>query len=138
MKKKSINSTLSSECITDGIHVEAKSFFLEEKSDIVNNQYIYGYQISITNNKKIDVQLLSRYWLIINSDGERKEVEGEGVVGEKPIIKPNETYSYNSFCPLDTNFGTMEGYYIFKICDSDENRTIKIPRFYLATNSNSI
>ena len=130
-------SKITSECVTNSIRIKASPYFIENQSNIQNNQYLYGYDISITNEGTTEVQLLSRYWLIINIDGKRQEVKGPGVVGHTPILKPGDVYSYTSFCPLDSNFGTMEGYYTMKNRDNGETFKATIGRFYLTTNNSN-
>ncbi|CAF3794250.1 unnamed protein product [Rotaria sp. Silwood1] len=78
------------------------------------------------------LQLLSRYWLIINADGDENEVKGEGVVGQFPYLKPGQNFEYSSFTPLDTEWGTMEGHYIFEK-DNGEKVEAQIGRFYLTS-----
>ena len=80
-----------------------------------SNMYVFSYTVNITNNSPSTVQLMSRYWLITNGDGEKIEVQGDGVVGEQPIIAPQETFSYTSASMLKTAVGTMEGFYAFVI-----------------------
>lgn len=123
-----------SECITEGIRIRAVAGYLPEESHPEKNQYMYGYRIQMTNLSEHTVELRFRFWKIINSDGKKTEVRGPGVVGEFPRLKPGESFEYASFCPLDTDFGTMEGYYTF-YRDDGQILEVKIPRFYLATNS---
>ena len=100
-----------SESITSGIRIQAKSLYLQEHSDPQNKQWFFAYTININNESEGAVQLLSRHWIITDSNGEVLEVRGEGVVGEQPVIPPGRNYQYTSFCPLDTSFGTMHGTY---------------------------
>lgn len=94
--------------------------------------FVFSYTVNITNNSEKNVKLLSRCWLITNGDGEEIEVKGEGVVGEQPLIEPNQTYSYTSASMIKTEVGTMQGYYKFE--DMLEQDTFKapIPVFSLA------
>ncbi|MFT6267684.1 MAG: ApaG protein [Alphaproteobacteria bacterium] len=93
--------------------------------------YVFSYTVNITNTGSEAVKLLSRYWLITNGDGEKVEVEGDGVIGEQPVIAPNQTYSYTSASMLKTEVGTMEGFYNFEAADQD-NFKAPIPVFSLA------
>ena len=93
--------------------------------------FVFSYTVTISNNLTQPAQLLSRYWLITNGDGERVEVEGEGVVGEQPIIQPNESYEYTSASMIKTAVGTMEGYYDFELADGQTYRE-SIPVFNLS------
>jgi len=117
------------------IEVKAASVYLDDYSVPANNNFLFCYKIEIHNQSPVEVQLLNRYWLIIDSDSDRSEVSGEGVVGKKPIIAPGETHLYFSFSNLKTNFGTMEGNYGF--IDKEGNSfNVTIPRFYLSINLN--
>ena len=112
------------------IKISAQSSYVPKLSNKKDSLYYFIYTISIKNSGENKVKLLSRYWNISNGLGELKKVEGEGVVGEKPVIHPGEIFKYNSYCPLDTEFGSMDGYYIMK----DEKNNIfkvKIPKFLL-------
>ncbi len=94
--------------------------------------FVFSYTVSITNNSSQDAQLLNRYWLITNGDGEKVEVKGPGVIGEQPIIKPNESFEYTSASMLKTEVGTMEGYYEFELPNGELYRE-PIPVFSLST-----
>lgn len=96
---------------------------------------MFSYKISITNESDQQVQLLNRHWIIIDSNDKRTEVRGEGIIGKQPILKPGESHEYFSFSNMETNFGTMEGFYTMLDENGDEFE-ITIPRFYLATNLN--
>ena len=99
------------------IKVEIKSEFLPKLSDNSESLFFFTYNVIISNNSLKDVQLISRHWNIEDSLGRKKIVDGEGVIGEKPIIKPGESFEYNSFCPLNSDFGFMNGFYTMR----DEN-----------------
>jgi ApaG protein len=94
--------------------------------------FVFSYTVSIKNNSSQNAQLLNRYWLITNGDGEKVEVKGPGVIGEQPIIKPNESFEYTSASMLKTEVGTMEGYYEFELPNGDLHRE-PIPVFSLST-----
>lgn len=93
----------------------------QSKQDHSNapRMYVFSYTVNITNTSSEAVKLLSRYWLITNGNGEKVEVEGDGVIGEQPVIAPNQTYSYTSASMLKTEVGTMEGFYNFQASDKD-------------------
>ena len=99
---------------TRSIRITVKPFFLDEQSSPENDHYVFAYQVKIENQGEEIVQHRNRYWKITDGFGHQQEVRGEGVVGEQPIIKHGETYRYNSFCPLPTEFGKMSGYYKMK------------------------
>jgi len=93
--------------------------------------FVFSYTVNITNTSDRAVKLLSRYWLITNGDGEKVEVRGEGVIGEQPLIQPNQTYSYTSASMLKTEVGTMQGFYRFERDNLSEFEA-PIPVFSLA------
>ncbi|GLR72698.1 protein ApaG [Agaribacter marinus] len=114
------------------ISVAVKSKFIGKQDQGNKEQvFVFSYTVSITNNSEQDMTLKSRYWLITNGDGEKVEVQGEGVVGEQPTIKPKDTFSYSSASMLKTKVGTMEGFYDFSLPDNSEYRAT-IPVFSLA------
>ena len=96
---------------TNGIRIEVVSRFLPERSSPRQRQYLFAYQVTISNVGEEVAQLLSRKWIIANADGEVQKVEGDGVVGEQPVLEPGMRFEYTSFCPLNTAFGTMHGTY---------------------------
>jgi len=121
-----------SEATTKGVKVQVTSRFLEERSNPQTNRFIFAYTVKITNTETVPVQLLSRKWIIKDADGDVETVEGPGVVGEKPVLQPGQSFEYTSFCPLETPFGTMEGHY--NMVASDGSRfEAKIAPFGLAT-----
>jgi ApaG protein len=119
-----------SEAMTEGIRVGAAAFYLPQESDPHQARYAFGYTIVIANEGDAPAQLLSRHWVIIDADGEREEVRGPGVVGETPRLEPGQAFKYQSFCPLRTAWGTMEGSYTMRRDDGSEFEA-KIGRFYL-------
>lgn len=122
-------SPSSSVAITRGIRVEAHPVYMNEQSAADGSEHVFGYRMVITNQSDQVVQLLGRHWAIIDADGHRRDVEGEGVVGQQPILEPGESFEYASFCPLPTPWGTMEGSYALH-GESGEFR-VRIERFYL-------
>jgi ApaG protein len=102
---------------TQGITIEVWPRFDRSTQRGEKIQFIYSYNIEIHNRGKDVVQLISRHWIIQDGLGNREEVVGEGVVGEKPILGPGESFEYFSFCPLETPSGSMKGTYTFKSSD---------------------
>jgi ApaG protein len=102
-------------------------------SQLVDNEkhYVFSYVISIANNSKNPVKLLSRYWLITDGDNKTSTVSGEGVVGKQPMIMPEQTYTYTSGCILKTPVGTMQGHYLI-LNNKTQLQQIEIPVFGLA------
>ena len=121
-----------SDMTTEGVRVGATAYFLPEESDPDARRYVFGYTIVIVNTSKVPVQLLTRHWVIIDGAGRREEVRGEGVVGQQPRLEPGQAFKYQSFCPLKTPWGTMEGTYQMR---RDDGTTFdaKVGRFYLHT-----
>ena len=116
--------------VTEGIRVGASAFYLAQESDPDEDRYAFGYTIVISNEGDTPAQLLRRHWVIIDANGHREEVRGPGVVGETPRLEPGQAFKYQSFCPLRTPWGTMEGEYLMR---RDDGATFeaKIGRFYL-------
>jgi len=101
----------TSEAVTEGVRVSVECRYEEEHSVPEDDHYLFSYQVRIANEGDRTVQLISRRWVVTDGDGEQQVVEGPGVVGEQPVLEPGEAYEYNSFCPLTTPVGTMEGSY---------------------------
>ena len=118
------------EATTGGITVRVAVSYLSEQSQPAHGRWFWSYHIRIENDGETPVQLLSRRWIILDGRGSRHEVEGEGVVGDQPVIDPGESYDYVSGCPLQTPSGSMEGSY--GMIDADgEDFDAAIPRFPL-------
>jgi ApaG protein len=122
--------TTGSVAITEGVRVAVAPAYLPDQSDPEEDRFLFGYRIRITNECGRRVQLMSRQWTIIDGDGERAEVGGEGVVGQQPVLDPGQSHVYSSFCPLGTPWGTMEGWYTFRDAMGEEFR-VRIGRFFL-------
>lgn len=93
------------------ILIGAKPQFLDEQSDLEAGRFVFAYTISIRNTGNVAAQLISRHWIITDSDGNVQEVRGLGVVGNQPLLKPGESFEYTSGCALTTPVGTMRGSY---------------------------
>lgn len=119
------------EAITEGIKVSVESDFREFDSSYEQSVFIFTYQITISNHSSFPVQLLKRYWIIKDSNGESHEVIGDGVIGEQPTILPGESHTYSSFCHLKTDLGTMEGKYLMERKNSKGLFEVQIPKFQL-------
>jgi len=119
-----------SSAVTHGVRVDVEPSFLEGHSNPYENQFIFQYQICITNESDETVTLRTRHWIIIDEHGDREDVEGEGVIGMQPTLKPGESFEYESYCPLETRWGTMEGVYHFE-SEGGEMFDVPIARFYL-------
>ena len=93
------------------IAVTVTPIYLEEQSEPDENQYIWAYHVQIENQGQQTVQLISRHWKITDSNGCVKEVRGDGVIGEQPVLHPGESFEYTSGTPLSTPSGIMVGSY---------------------------
>ncbi|ACT14651.1 Co2+/Mg2+ efflux protein ApaG [Pectobacterium aroidearum] len=91
--------------------VQVQSFYVESQSEPDEERFVFAYTITVRNLGRHEVQLLGRYWLITNGNGRQTEVQGEGVVGEQPIIHPGSEFQYTSGAVIETPLGTMEGHY---------------------------
>ena len=117
---------------TRDITVRVAVSYLAEQSDPGANRWFWSYHVRIENGSSRSVQLLSRSWQIVDSNGTVHEVHGEGVVGEMPLIAPDGSFDYVSGCPLDTPSGWMSGSY--RMVDEDGSAfDIAIPRFQLSS-----
>ena len=114
-----------------GFQVSVETRFIAAESDPAASRYVFAYTITIANRGDASAQLLNRYWLVTNGDGEQQEVRGPGVVGNQPHIGPNESFRYTSACVLETAVGVMEGSYEFRAADG-ERFEVPIPAFSLA------
>ena len=117
--------------VTDGIKISVHTKFEDELSSRCKCLFYFSYVITIENTTNQTVQLLKRKWMIFDSIGDHLLVEGEGVVGKKPIIGPGESYTYESACKLRSGIGKMWGIYYMKKIDGIEDVRIKIPEFKL-------
>ena len=103
-----------SDTITRGIRIQVESTYVEDRSEPQAGYFFFAYTVRITNEGHVTAQLLSREWIITDSDGNVERVEGPGVVGKQPILDPGASFEYTSFCPLRTSFGSMQGSYLMK------------------------
>ena len=116
--------------ISHGMRVTVHPLFLDDRSSPDDQQFVFAYFVRIENVGDEEVQLLRRRWLIHDSIGEDLEVEGEGIVGEQPLIEPGEVHEYSSFCVLKSPQGHMEGHYLLARPDGS-TFAADIPRFVL-------
>ncbi|MGY8908622.1 MAG: Co2+/Mg2+ efflux protein ApaG [Flavobacteriales bacterium] len=121
------------EQITKGIKIIVETKY--NGTSYRNNRlyYVFAYFITIENNSEQTVKLTDRFWQIFDSLNKTEIVEGEGVVGQTPILKPNDTYSYSSGCFLESNIGSMKGFYTMQNTKTFEHFKVTIPTFQLLT-----
>lgn len=93
------------------ITVAARSTYVPEQSDEDGGRFVFAYTITITNTGTVAARLISRHWIITDSDSHVQEVRGTGVVGEQPLLKPRESFEYTSGTAIATPVGTMRGSY---------------------------
>jgi len=117
--------------VTHGIEISVETRYYAPQSDPKNNHYFFVYEITITNRSEFSVQLLKRHWDITDALGEKRMVEGDGVVGESPILEPNEAFAYNSGCDFRTEIGKMSGYYTMQKQIDDSLFNVTIPEFVM-------
>jgi len=117
--------------ITNGIKisVQPKYDYVNSKPDF--NQYIHAYHVTIENLTENKVQLLTRHWLIYDGKGSIREVKGDGVIGEQPILSSFESHAYTSWCPLKTPMGKMKGTYGMVDHDTGSQFMAIVPEFRL-------
>ncbi len=113
------------------ILIEAHPQYLEDQSAPDQERYVFAYTITITNAGAVPAKLLSRHWLIVDSNGKAQEVKGEGVIGKQPYLKPGESFRYSSGAMIETPVGVMQGNYLM-ISDSGDNFKAFIPKFTLS------
>jgi ApaG protein len=115
---------------TRGLIVRVRPKYLPDQSDPDSRRWVWAYAIEIVNASSDTVQLVSRHWIITDALGKVEEVEGPGVVGEQPTLRPGDAYSYASGCPLPTPSGSMVGSYRM-VTDLGQSFDIAIPHFSL-------
>ena len=117
--------------MNDKAKISTVTDFVEQQSDTSNDRYVFAYTITIENISGDPFQLISRHWVIQDANLKTEEIYGDGVVGEQPIIKPGESYTYSSGAVLKTEVGTMQGRY-FMLSDSKNEFEVSIPKFVLS------
>jgi len=115
---------------THSVEVTAQPFFLEEHSVPEDRHFVWAYKIKIENQSANTLKLLTRHWLITDGNGCMREVRGEGVIGEQPVLRPGESFEYSSFATLPTNSGLMTGTYEMR-SDQGSRVDIEVPPFSL-------
>jgi ApaG protein len=118
------------EAVTDDLVVRVKPSFLDAESSPTEGKYLWAYHVEIENRGQRTLQLMTRHWRITDREGRLQEVNGSGVVGQQPVLRPGARFEYTSGCPLNAPSGMMQGTYDFH----DETGgvvTAKIPLFAL-------
>lgn len=113
------------------ITIAVQARFLDEQSMPDDNRYVFSYTVQIANTGNLPARLISRHWIITDSNGRVQEVRGDGVVGEQPWLRPGENFRYTSGAVLDTAVGTMRGSYQM-LADDGRQFDATIPQFTLS------
>lgn len=117
--------------VTEGVSITVETFYQAAQSNPLNSEYLFAYRITIENLSSMPIKLISRHWYIFDSNGSHREVEGEGVVGQQPIIEPSGSYQYVSACNLRTDMGKMHGTYTMENLYNKKLIIVNIPEFQL-------
>lgn len=120
--------------ITNGIRISVSCQYQPKHSNPQNKEFVFAYWITIANESVYTVQLIDRHWIIFDSFGSHREVRGEGVVGEQPVLKPGELHKYSSWCPLSTPVGSMKGSYGMIRQSDGTPFSVAVPEFNLEAN----
>ena len=113
------------------ISVTSRTAFIPDQSDLESGRYVFAYTITITNTGSVPAQLVSRHWIITDSNDQVQEVRGLGVVGEQPTLRPNESFQYTSGTAIATPVGTMRGSYQM-VAEGGVQFEAPIPEFTLS------
>ncbi len=116
---------------TRGIRISANSRYEAALSDPKVGRYLFSYRITIANQGEATVQLMRRHWVIRDSKGPVREVEGPGVVGETPLLAPGEEFSYTSVCDLRSGWGRMDGTYLMATVPGGHTFKVMVPTMML-------
>jgi len=117
--------------VTEGVSISVEAFYQPAQSNPLSSEFLFAYRITIENLSTMPVQLLRRHWYIKDSNGSTKEVEGEGVVGQQPIIEPGDSYQYVSAASLRSEIGKMYGTYEMVNLYNKKVISVNIPEFQL-------
>ncbi|MCF7221930.1 Co2+/Mg2+ efflux protein ApaG [Marilutibacter chinensis] len=112
------------------LDIEVATRYLDDQSEPEQDRYVFAYTIHIRNRGTVPARLLARHWIITDANGKVQEVEGEGVVGEQPWLRPGEGFEYTSGAMLETDLGTMQGHYRM-LADDGTQFDAPIPAFTL-------
>ncbi|MDX1270625.1 Co2+/Mg2+ efflux protein ApaG [Bizionia paragorgiae] len=118
--------------VTQGIKISVDTHFEGTLYKDYKIHYAFGYQITIENQSKNEVQLLARHWNIYDALNALEIVTGEGVVGKTPVLKPGESHTYSSGCLLSAPFGAMNGHYKMMNFATNTFFNVEIPTFKLS------
>ncbi len=117
--------------ITSGVQISVKTHFRDDLSEIMQSKFFFNYTIEIRNTNPFPVKLQTRDWYIFDSLNEARYVNGPGVIGEQPVLKSGENFSYTSGCDLNAEIGMMKGFYTFQNMLDGELFEVFVPTFRL-------
>ncbi|TCZ60918.1 Co2+/Mg2+ efflux protein ApaG [Roseicella aquatilis] len=117
--------------VTREVRVTVRTYYLADQSEPERGHYAWAYRVTIANEGRRAVQLLKRTWLITDAQGRTQRVHGDGVVGERPVLDPGESFEYTSGTPLSTPSGFMRGTYHMVVAETGEPFDVAIPGFSL-------
>ncbi len=115
--------------ITEGVKVSVETNYQPEYSSPTQMHYVFTYRITIENHGDHTVKLQRRHWFIHDANNSVREVEGDGVVGQQPVLEPGETHQYVSGCNLRSGMGKMHGVYIMEKIVDGKHFEVIIPEF---------
>ena len=113
------------------INVQVETAYVSEHSEPDEDRFVFAYTITLVNRGSVTAQLISRHWFITDADNRTEEGEGEGFVGEQPVLKPGEGFRYTSGAVIETPVGTMHGTYQM-VAEDGQTFDATIPRFVLS------
>lgn len=116
---------------TQGIKITVENNFQQEFSSPAHFHFVFTYKIRIENCSDHTIQLKRRHWFIHEANNSLKEVEGEGVVGQQPVLEPGQSHEYVSGCNLRSGYGKMHGHYTMERIVDGKSFEVKIPEFNL-------
>ena len=112
------------------ITVTVKTTHIPGQSDEANNRYVFAYTVTIVNSGSVAARLVSRHWIVTDAENRAQEIRGLGVVGEQPLLKPQQSYEYTSATAIPTPVGTMRGSYQM-VAEDGTAFDAQIPEFTL-------
>ena len=117
--------------ITKRVAVSVETSYQPSYSKPLNGEYVFAYRITVENFGESTIKLLKRHWYIYDSNGSVREVEGEGVVGQQPVLAPMQNHQYVSGCHLRTEMGKMSGSFLMERLEDGKKFYVQIPEFVL-------
>ena len=117
--------------ITEGVKVSVETIYQPEYSNPANEHFMFAYKVNIENLTEYSLQLLNRHWQIFDSSGAHRKVDGEGVVGQQPVLEPGQLHQYVSGCNLDSEIGKMYGTYLMERLIDKKQFYVRIPEFQM-------